>query len=241
MRVVESVRSTSPEPLATDLQEPSRVPSLVTGRRLTKAEKARAKKAGKAEQEKQKKLLAEKVQEERRAKENLPAQSRLEAQRRNLPTYQGTSCKRGHIGIRLTRNGECYVCKHGKEPHNATAYACHSSDILEFSRRHGIPLDKFFDASGLRRADYASAMTAAGAIIAYNTKPCSKYGHTLRNKYGTCVVCDPKQLAFNSRAELSGWVYVAESKKGKFIKVGFTNEIGRRHSALISQPTCLWI
>jgi hypothetical protein len=104
-----------------------------------------------------------------------------------------------------------------------------------FSERHGIALDKFFDAAGLRRSDYAKSMHESGFVIAYNTTPCIKGKHTIRNRYGRCVVCDPKQLAFNERAEKSGYVYVAFSRSKKLVKVGFTEDIKRRHSDLLRQ------
>ena len=43
-----------------------------------------------------------------------------------------------------------------------------SQELVAFSERHGIPLDNFFDAAGMSKAEYARQMEAVGAIIAYN-------------------------------------------------------------------------
>lgn len=47
-----------------------------------------------------------------------------------------------------------------------------SPDIVAFSERHGIPLDRFFDAAGMTKAEYAREMESVGAIIAYNVVRC---------------------------------------------------------------------
>ncbi|WP_334511593.1 GIY-YIG nuclease family protein [Bradyrhizobium sp. AZCC 1693] len=110
-----------------------------------------------------------------------------------------------------------------------------SPDLDAFSQRHGIPLDRFFNAAGMTKAEYARRMESIGAIIAYNVTPCSKAGHAIRNRYGKCVACDPKQIAFNQRALEAGSVYAAFSPSKGLIKVGFTKDVRRRHNALVRQ------
>lgn len=207
--------------------------------RRNTATKARVEKVKLAENVKRKTELEVKVQEQRRIKNNLPALSRAEAQRRNLRTYIGNPCSKGHSGERLTRNGECYVCKHGISSGFSSSQVSVGETVkpniglAQFSQRHNIPLDKFFNAAGMNKAEYTLAMAESGAIVAYNTTPCEKYGHTIRNIYGRCIVCNPAQIAFNDRANLGGWIYIAESDAGKFIKIGFTKNVNRRHADLI--------
>jgi hypothetical protein len=110
-----------------------------------------------------------------------------------------------------------------------------SPDLVAFSERHGIPLDRFFDAAGMTKAEYAREMESVGAIIAYNVTRCAKAGHAIRNRYGKCVACDPKQIAFNQRAFEAGSVYAAFSPSKGLIKIGFTKDVRRRHNTLVRQ------
>ena len=110
-----------------------------------------------------------------------------------------------------------------------------SSDLIEFAARHKIAHEKFFDAAGMTRSVYIREMEINGAIIAYNVTPCQKFGHSIRNRYGSCVVCDPKQLAFSERASKSGFVYAMFSPSTNLIKVGFTNNVQKRDYSLVFQ------
>lgn len=110
-----------------------------------------------------------------------------------------------------------------------------SPELIAFSQRHGIPVDQFFDARGMSKAEYVRQMNVVGAVIAYNVSPCAKAGHSVRNRYGKCVACDPKQIAFNQRATEAGFVYAAYSPSKRLVKVGFTKNVRRRHNDLIRQ------
>lgn len=46
-----------------------------------------------------------------RERDGLPALSIRAAQRRDLPTFHGRPCARGHEGVREARNGECVTCR----------------------------------------------------------------------------------------------------------------------------------
>jgi hypothetical protein len=124
--------------------------------------------------------------------------------------------------------------KERSRPSDVNQRRTSSPQLVGFSERHGIPLDSFFDAAGLSKAEYARKMEAVGAIIAYNVKPCSRAGHSIRNRYGKCVVCDPKQIAFNQRASEAGSVYAAYSRSKGLVKVGFAKDVRRRHNVLVS-------
>lgn len=77
-------------------------------------------------------------------------------------------------------------------------------------------------------------MERNGTILAYNVTPCVNAGHSLRNRYGKCIICNPKLLAFNNRADKAGFVYAAYSASARLVKVGFTENLSERHKALVS-------
>lgn len=52
-----------------------------------------------------------KREELERKRNGLPALSKAEARRRNLPSFVGNACENGHAGERDSRNGECLVCR----------------------------------------------------------------------------------------------------------------------------------
>ena len=74
------------------------------------AERSAKQKAEKAEA-KERKLNNRIKLWNKRHEEGLPAKSQKEAVHRNLETYKGNKCKRGHDGTRLTRSADCVVCK----------------------------------------------------------------------------------------------------------------------------------
>jgi hypothetical protein len=85
----------------------------------------------------------------------------------------------------------------------------------------------------MTKVECAREMESVGAIVAYNVNPCSKAGHSIRNRYGKCVACDPKQIAFSQRVFEAGSVYTAYSRSKGLVKVGFAQDVGRRHNVLI--------
>lgn len=210
-----------------------------TNKKVSAAKKAQ----GKEQVRRNKEQLAEAVKlngENHRIRLGLPALSRDEAIRRGLTTFLGNPCHRGHNEGRLTRNGECVVCKKAAGKTTPTSLPRKQQiqlppSIQTFSKQHRIPLEKFFNAAGMKRAEYSQKMQAKDAIIAYNVTPCQKAGHTIRNRYGKCVVCDPKQVTFNNRAYQPGFVYAAESPSTELIKVGFAKNVEKRHKILNSQ------
>jgi T5orf172 domain len=130
---------------------------------------------------------------------------------------------------------EAAVGLRSSEPDGLPQQSGVSRLLVEFSNRHNIPIDLFFDAHGMSLAEYGPKMEAMGSIIAYNVSPCAKAGHSTRNRYGKCVACDPRQLGFNQRAVKSGFVYAAFSMSKKLVKIGFATDVGSRHKALVSR------
>lgn len=102
-----------------------------------------------------------------------------------------------------------------------------------FLRGHSIPLSDVYNATGLGRAQYQSAMSDTEQSFAFGTSPCSQ-GHTLRTKAGHCIQCDPKRIAFQLRSRAKSHVYIAGSYAGKLIKIGSTKDVEDRLKKLNS-------
>lgn len=95
---------------------------------------------------------------------------------------------------------------------------------LAFLAHHGIDISKAFDASGLNKAEYGPRMKAEGKLVAYGVRPCTREGHSLRNRHGNCLRCFPSSIRFQARAGEAGYVYLAESMSTKLIKIGFSRD-----------------
>jgi len=102
---------------------------------------------------------------------------------------------------------------------------------LAFLRQHGVSADQVFDATGMRRQDYARSMKSLGALVAVGVSKCS-HGHAMRLRSGHCVQCRPQGLAHLKRYQQSGRVYVAFSESGQLAKVGTADVPAERVAVL---------
>lgn len=103
-----------------------------------------------------------------------------------------------------------------------------TNEQIKFLNQYRVPLDKVFDATGMKRAKYVTAMKSIGAAIAIGVTPCSGFGHTMRNRSGHCVVCTPMYLTFQKRHEEKAQIYVASSKRSRLIKIGIAKDAQER-------------
>lgn len=99
---------------------------------------------------------------------------------------------------------------------------------MNFLAQHEIPLDKVFDATGMKRAQYTTAMKSIGASIAIGVTPCGGFRHTMRNRSGHCVVCYPIYLTYQKRYEEQAQIYVASSKRSHLVKIGIAKDAQER-------------
>lgn len=99
---------------------------------------------------------------------------------------------------------------------------------MEFITQHGIPLGQVFDATGMKRAQYTTAMKSIGASIAIGVTPCGGFRHTMRNRSGHCVVCYPIYLTYQKRHEEQAQIYVASSKRSRLVKIGIAKDAQER-------------
>jgi hypothetical protein len=93
-------------------------------------------------------------------------------------------------------------------------------DQLAFLKRHKIPADRVFNATGMPTAAYKAEMKLLEAWVAFGVTPCSEVGHTLRTRAGHCVQCSPANLSYLMRYDKPGDIYIAVSARGSLVKVG---------------------
>lgn len=105
---------------------------------------------------------------------------------------------------------------------------------LDFLETQKISLSRVFDASGMHKKDYQSVMSELEMLVAYGVTPCQKYGHTLRTRAGHCAQCNTAALAFLSRHDEEGDVYVAHSSNESITKIGVASSYIARLRSLNS-------
>ena len=101
-------------------------------------------------------------------------------------------------------------------------------DQIDFLYSQEIPLSHVFDATGMRKVDYAKVMKDAGFSFAYGTTPCAKGGHSLRTRQGHCIQCSTSVISYQTRYRAPGYVYIAGSPGARLLKIGTTDELDRR-------------
>lgn len=110
-----------------------------------------------------------------------------------------------------------------------------SPDQAAFLKRHGVPLAEVFDASGMRTGDWKKKMKLQRKTIAIGANPCRARGHTIRTRGGHCAQCDPTNIVYTRRHERSAYVYIAGSKDGGILKIGFSEDPHQRIDTLNNQ------
>lgn len=101
-----------------------------------------------------------------------------------------------------------------------------------FLGEHGIPLSMVFNAKGMPSSRYKPIMKAGDFLVAYGVTPCGRGGHTLRTRYGHCVQCNTKDIAYIRRHSEPGYVYLAHSKLKNLVKVGASTDPNVRERSL---------
>ncbi len=106
---------------------------------------------------------------------------------------------------------------------------------IKFLDSIDVPIFKTFNASSYSTDGYKRIMSVSDLWVAYGVTPCIAEGHTLRTRAGHCVQCDPKKIVFLKRHSESQYVYLAYSKKTKFIKIGVASDLMMRELSLNKQ------
>jgi len=107
-----------------------------------------------------------------------------------------------------------------------------SKNQKSFLIDQNIPLSVLFDATGMGPKQYGPIMKDLGKKFAIGVSPCRKAEHTLRTRNGACMQCNTAAYTFLSRYDELGGIYIAGSRKGKIIKVGFSNDTSKREKTL---------
>ncbi len=97
-------------------------------------------------------------------------------------------------------------------------------ETKDFITLHKLDESDFVDAKGCSVKLLYKEMKANEILFAYNTVPCSNFGHTLRDRNGNCLMCNTAYIAFSLRKKKIGHIYIACSLKREFTKVGMTTE-----------------
>ena len=95
-----------------------------------------------------------------------------------------------------------------------------TEDQIQFLNRHGVPLSRVLDASGMGAYRRTRTMRLLDMEVAYGVTPCAREGHTLRDKYNHCLQCGTQNFAFARRYDAQSDVYVASSKSIGLVKIG---------------------
>jgi hypothetical protein len=61
---------------------------------------------------------------------------------------------------------------------------------------------------------------------------CRAIGHRIRTRGGHCAQCNPANIGFTERETANGYVYIAGSRRGRFIKIGATRDVAQRERQL---------
>jgi hypothetical protein len=102
----------------------------------------------------------------------------------------------------------------------------------DFMSENDLNLVHVFDAKGMRLKEYRQIMKDFDKILAINTTPCRKSGHTMRTKEGSCMLCNPLNLVYSRRYHSKGYVYIAGTLAGEKIKIGFSKDPNERERSL---------
>jgi hypothetical protein len=104
----------------------------------------------------------------------------------------------------------------------------------DFLKKYKIPEELLFDAQGEGMSEeLKQTMSDNNKAIAYNTESCLKNAdHHFKTTSGNCPQCDPTKIAVALKEHKPGFVYIAGSRNGKLLKVGFTNDTKDRVKTL---------
>lgn len=102
-----------------------------------------------------------------------------------------------------------------------------------FLEKHNIPQFLTIDALGKNpNEEFRKFMKGNNFYFAFNTAKCQKGGHTIKDRYHHCIVCMTSCISFALRNSVFGFVYIAGSECGEFVKIGFTKEKVNREESL---------
>lgn len=106
-----------------------------------------------------------------------------------------------------------------------------TEEEVAFLARQGFAEDEIYDARFESSADWKVNAKRLGFDLVLGS-PCQKAGHRIRTRAGHCVQCDTSKIAYVTRHNRPGYVYVAASPSGRFLKIGSALELEQRERNL---------
>jgi hypothetical protein len=101
-----------------------------------------------------------------------------------------------------------------------------------FLSRHGFSLDEVYDGRGKSKTRREYQAKQAGKVLILTSTRCRAMGHGIRTRGGHCAQCNPACIEFTARETATGYVYIAGSLRGRFIKVGVAGDVWQRERQL---------
>jgi T5orf172 domain len=103
---------------------------------------------------------------------------------------------------------------------------------LAFLARHNFSEGEVYDGRGQGKRWREYQAKEAGKILMLTSVRCRSMGHRIRTRAGHCAQCNPANIGFTERETANGYVYIAGSVRGRFIKIGSTRDIEQRERQL---------
>ena len=103
-----------------------------------------------------------------------------------------------------------------------------NTEQKNFLEKYNFTKNDLFDAEGMKVSEYKVVMKSKDMLLAANTTPCKRAGHTIRTRAGRCVMCEPAALRYLFRYNSPGYVYMAYSQEKNLIKVGIAKNVKSR-------------
>ena len=102
---------------------------------------------------------------------------------------------------------------------------------IAFLIHHGFQQDEIYDARLHRVAVWQAKAKEMGFVLVLGS-PCKKAGHRIRTRANHCVQCDTSKIAYVTRHNLPGYVYIAATVNGALFKIGSAIDIEQRERNL---------
>lgn len=109
-------------------------------------------------------------------------------------------------------------------------------DEIRFLARHGFSEEDVYDGRFQTKLGREASAKEAGKHIVLarvvGRGICRRLGHRLRTRAGHCIQCKPTNIAYQTREDKPGYVYIAGSLSGRVIKIGTAGDCSQREKQM---------
>lgn len=102
---------------------------------------------------------------------------------------------------------------------------------LGFLASQKLSAEDVYDGRGQSGSQWKTEASLSGKSIVLGS-PCKSASHRLKTRAGHCAQCDPKKLAYQSRHNTPGYVYIAGSLSARLLKIGTAKNVETRERNL---------